>query len=306
MRLLEQEARSSGGLSYRGIFNHHIVFCDGHWVPLNKQPRTETVIPDGQVVEEKAPANCFAKQIAARAGAIASQSPLLVEKRAYSERAGHASQLPRGYKRQDGRGGKQTRSLVVERGTDGEASDGSNQRVARSRVPDQSNNDCRLKCIEAPRLNSPPIERGCRGEEVTEMTQRGLELIDVKGVGVVFGKPRHRRALDAFTSSMRELDLKNNDTCCSMSKNVSKTRMAPPAPLPTVQKICVPATPRPTHSKTRIVSPNSPPMAAVSSIHGRFPVDSCPRRLIGDVELHQDDNVRSVIENVSNRRTVPR
>ena len=65
VRLLEQEAGSSGGLSYRGIFNRCIAFCDGHWVPLNKQPRTETVIPDCQVVEEKAPANCFAKQIAA-------------------------------------------------------------------------------------------------------------------------------------------------------------------------------------------------------------------------------------------------
>ena len=80
VHLLEQEVRSSGGLSYRGIFNRRIAFCDGHWVPLNKQPRTETVIPDCQVVEEKAPANCFAKQIAARAGAIASQSPLLIEK----------------------------------------------------------------------------------------------------------------------------------------------------------------------------------------------------------------------------------
>ena len=160
------------------------------------------------------------------------------------------------------------RSLIVERGTDGEASDGSNQRVVRSMVLDQLNNDCCLKCVEAPGLNSLPIKQGCRGEEVAETTQQGLELIDVEGVGVVFGKPRHRRALNAFTSSMRELDLKNNDTCCSMSKNISTTRVAPLAPLPAVQKICIPATPRPMHSKTCIVSPNGPPMAAVSSIHG--------------------------------------
>jgi len=31
--LLKQQARSSGGLSYRGIFNHHIVFDNGHWIP---------------------------------------------------------------------------------------------------------------------------------------------------------------------------------------------------------------------------------------------------------------------------------
>jgi hypothetical protein len=31
--LLEQQARSSGGLSYRGILNHHIVFHDGDWIP---------------------------------------------------------------------------------------------------------------------------------------------------------------------------------------------------------------------------------------------------------------------------------
>jgi hypothetical protein len=31
--LLEQQARSSGGLSYQGIFNHQIMFQDGHWIP---------------------------------------------------------------------------------------------------------------------------------------------------------------------------------------------------------------------------------------------------------------------------------
>jgi hypothetical protein len=31
--LLKEQARSSGGLSYRGIFNHQIMFHDGHWIP---------------------------------------------------------------------------------------------------------------------------------------------------------------------------------------------------------------------------------------------------------------------------------
>jgi hypothetical protein len=38
--------------------------------------------------------NCFTKHIATRAEAMASQSPLLVEKQAYNEPAGHAPQLP--------------------------------------------------------------------------------------------------------------------------------------------------------------------------------------------------------------------
>ena len=92
VHLLEQEARSSDGLSYWGIFNHHIAFCDGHWVPLNRQPGTETVIQDCQVVNEKAPASCFGRQIAAQADGIASSSSLHVKRHAYSNTAGHAHQ----------------------------------------------------------------------------------------------------------------------------------------------------------------------------------------------------------------------
>jgi hypothetical protein len=39
--LLEQEARSSGGLNYRGIFNHLIAFHNGHWIPVVKETRAE-------------------------------------------------------------------------------------------------------------------------------------------------------------------------------------------------------------------------------------------------------------------------
>lgn len=46
----------------------------------------------GQEVRDLA--NCFTEQVAARAEAMASQSPLLVEKQAYSKCAGHAPQLP--------------------------------------------------------------------------------------------------------------------------------------------------------------------------------------------------------------------
>jgi hypothetical protein len=44
---------------------------------------------------------CFTKQIETQAKAMASQSPLLVEKRAYSERAGHAPQLPQSFERSE-------------------------------------------------------------------------------------------------------------------------------------------------------------------------------------------------------------
>jgi hypothetical protein len=44
---------------------------------------------------------CFTKQIETQAKAMASQSLLLVEKRAYSERAGHAHQLPQSFERSE-------------------------------------------------------------------------------------------------------------------------------------------------------------------------------------------------------------
>jgi hypothetical protein len=62
--LLEQQARSSGGLSYQGIFNHQIMFQDGHWIP---------------------------------AVSMASQSPLHVERHAYIDltpkQGGETSQM---------------------------------------------------------------------------------------------------------------------------------------------------------------------------------------------------------------------
>jgi hypothetical protein len=34
-------------------------------------------------------------------------------------------------------------------------------------------------------LNSLPVEQGYRGEEAAEMTQRDLELVDIKEMGVI-------------------------------------------------------------------------------------------------------------------------
>jgi hypothetical protein len=59
IHLLEEKVRSSSGLDYQGIFNHHIVFHNGHWIPV---------------------------------ASMASQSPLLAERRAYSELTGLANQ----------------------------------------------------------------------------------------------------------------------------------------------------------------------------------------------------------------------
>ena len=94
-------------LEYQGIFNCRIAFCDGHWVPFNRQPRTETVIPNCQVVEEKAPANCFAKQITAWASGLASSSLLHIKRCTYTDTAGHAHQ-------------QQLQDLVIKQGDSGD------------------------------------------------------------------------------------------------------------------------------------------------------------------------------------------
>jgi hypothetical protein len=57
--LLKQEARASGGLNYQGIFNHHVEFNNGHWIPAISE---------------------------------ASQSLLHVERHTYSDTAGHKYQ----------------------------------------------------------------------------------------------------------------------------------------------------------------------------------------------------------------------
>lgn len=66
------------------------------------------------------------------------------------------------------------------------------------------------------------IEQGWRGEEVVETTQRDLELIDIAGVGIVFGKLRHNEELDVFTSSIKQSGLENNDACCSLKEGISE------------------------------------------------------------------------------------
>jgi hypothetical protein len=40
-------------------------------------------------------------------------------------------------------------------------------------------------CVELPRLNSLPVERGWRAEEVAETSQRGIELVDLEELDVV-------------------------------------------------------------------------------------------------------------------------
>jgi hypothetical protein len=148
--------------------------------------------------------------------------------------------------------------------------------------------------VEVPRSNSPPVGQGWRGEEVAVKTQRDLELVDVKEMGVVFDKLRYEDELDAFAPSLRMkwLDLENK------SKTVSNRRVAPTAPPPAAQRSCLPVLQDPTHSQMHNDSPHGP-LAAVSSIQPRFHEESCRHSLWG-VKLGQINVGRcSVNEKVS-------
>jgi hypothetical protein len=97
---------------------------------------------------------------------------------------------------------------------------------------------------------------------------------------------------------------RNDELSFSVKKNVSNRRTVPQALSPGEQVTDLPVSPRPTHSKARIKSPYGP-QSAVSAIHGQFPVDSCPRHLVGDVELRLNNiGCCSVSENVSEHWTV--
>jgi hypothetical protein len=73
-----------------------------------------------------------------------------------------------------------------------------------------------------PESIASPIGRGRRGKETAVMNQRELELVDVQEKEFVFGKPIHSDELNAFTPSLRQPDLENNNTRCSLSRAVSK------------------------------------------------------------------------------------
>jgi hypothetical protein len=135
--------------------------------------------------------------------------------------------------------------------------------------------------IEVPRLNFPAVERDWKGEEVAETTQRDLELVDIKGLGVMFGKLRHDDELDAYMSNHSseatykphpaiytisprfpaELcchhplaaaePVQSNDTCCSGMKNVSKHRTVPEALSQNIQVKNSPVVPVRTRSRAR-------------------------------------------------------
>jgi hypothetical protein len=81
------------------------------------------------------------------------------------------AQLPQGYEKQDGGCGKKTGSFVVERGTDGEARDGSDQREVKSLVPDQSNDVSRR--LEPSRETAHCTDERCVEELRNLIVERG-------------------------------------------------------------------------------------------------------------------------------------
>jgi hypothetical protein len=237
--LLEREARSSGGLNYRGIFNSLITFRHGHWIPTIRE-------------REAHKSECL-KVVRDQENDVARRLEL-------SRETAH---------RTDGRRGEKSRNLAVRRGDGtsvvGDSAPGCAHYKAQHTVRNDdkhhwSTRDGSLddeRCVEVPGSN----EQGWRGEEVTMRTQRDLELVDVEDMDVVFGKPRYEDELDAFTpsSSLKQLYLENK------SKTVSTRRVVSPAPPPAVSMGCVPVSPRPTHSKMRNDHPHGPPLAVLSS-----------------------------------------
>ena len=69
--------------------------------------------------------------------------------------------------------------------------------------------------------------------------------------GTVFKKPTCSEKLDGDASSRRGPDLKNNGTCCSMDKLVSKQRVVLMVPHPAVVMTGLPRSQTPMCSKTR-------------------------------------------------------
>jgi hypothetical protein len=275
---------------------------------------------------------------------MASQSPLLVEKQAYSERAGHARQLPQSFERSETTTNQhhvevvedqqnavcQQAVVVVIDERDSELvhpigrglcsgnlrhSDELDTFTLSPRQPSLKNNrnhllngDWRLddgrRCFKISGSNALPVGQGRRGEEVDVMEEQVSELVVVEEMGAVLGKPRRSDELDANALSERQSNLKNNRIHCSMNENVSKQQAAPPVLPPAVRTICVPDAPKPTHSKTRNDLPHGPPVAVLSS-HPRFHKESPCHHLEG-TKLCQNDKVYfSMNKDVSKRWTVP-
>ena len=96
----------------------------------------------------------------------------------------------------------------------------------------------------------------------------------------------------------------NNEAYFSVNELVSKRRVTQTAPTPMDQTRYSPCFQDKTRLKTRI-EPYYGPRLAVSSIHGRLPMEVHHRRLDGAVPDQSSCTCCSGMENVSERRTVP-
>jgi hypothetical protein len=300
--LLEQQARSSGGLSYRGILNHHIVFDNGDWIPA---------VP------------------------MASQSPLRVERRAYIDLAPKqgdetTTEDPHGVKvieteqRTVGHQAPQKPMSFISRRDD------NNRAVVHCKrprkPPDKSNdtscclepyvstwsrdrgggavhggNEHRLRFVREQKDALDMLTSSSDPQALVVIDERDSELVHPIGRGPC---SENRDTEMNSTQSRRVPDLKNNGICCSMNKNVSKRRVVPPALPPAVLMRCSPRSQPPTRPKTRFEFPYGP-QVAVCSIPPRSREESYSGSL-DDAGLFQNEEKQSSAkENVNEQRTVP-
>jgi hypothetical protein len=115
--------------------------------------------------------------------------------------------------------------------------------------------------------------------------------------------PRVREESCAHRSDGVEL-AQNYDTCCSAREMVSDRWGTHVASSPKVQTRRLPCSPQTTHSRVHVETLHGPSVA-VSSIHGRLPVDSYHRGLDGVKPWQNYEIFCSAKENVSKLRTVP-
>jgi hypothetical protein len=116
--------------------------------------------------------------------------------------------------------------------------------------------------------------------KANEKKKQVVGLVDVGEKGTVFGKPRRDEELGTEAPSLKLAwrDLKDNNLCCPVSKNINECWTVPLALPPNPQMTSSPVTPRPTHLRVRNdKSYGSQP--AMWLVHPRFPRETHCRRL---------------------------
>jgi hypothetical protein len=265
--------------------------------------------------------NCFSKQFEVQTGATTSYSPLHIKKHAYSDTAGIRAQQKLSHKlarcqdrvgswhRQD-TGKEETikpdRRSQDQRNGERKVKFIQSERLGVETSETMENNtgerrSYRIKW-ETPELSVSPIgradwERGKRGGSTSRWNRQMLTFMSrERHIEPLFGKPRHRKELDAKTSDMRQPGLEINNRCCSLEETISEQQVVHLALSPAVSTRYSPRFQAPTRSKTCVESLDGP-KKTVLSIHPRFHEELPCHRLDGlrmgrgtTVE-HDDDTV---------------